>query len=81
MTDFTYRWNLSDLKKVKKNNLKVFSCFACGGGSTMGYKMAGYDVIGCNEIDPEMINIYNNQLRERRKDEPIIPRTVRTRKS
>ena len=29
----------------------------------------------------QMINIYNNQLRERRKDEPIIPRTVRTRKS
>lgn len=25
-------WELSDLQKVKKNNLKVFSCFACGGG-------------------------------------------------
>lgn len=37
---------------------KVFSCFACGGGSTMGYKMAGYDVIGCNEIDPKMNACY-----------------------
>jgi len=55
---FTYKWNLSDLKEVEKNNLKVFSCFACGGGSTMGYKMSGFDVIGCNEIDPEMIQIY-----------------------
>ncbi len=50
----SYRWNLTDLEKVDKNNLKVFSCFACGGGSTMGYKLAGFDVIGANEIDPKM---------------------------
>ena len=50
----TYKWNLTDLEKVKKNGLKVFSCFACGGGSTMGYKLAGFDVIGANDIDPEM---------------------------
>jgi len=56
--EFTYKWNLTDLAKVKKNGLKVFSCFACGGGSTMGYKMSGFDVIGCNEIDPEMMKVY-----------------------
>jgi DNA (cytosine-5)-methyltransferase 1 len=50
----TYKWFLSDLKKIKKNDLKVFSCFACGGGSTMGYKLAGMNVLGANEIDPEM---------------------------
>lgn len=50
----SYKWYLKDLEKVEKNNLKVFSCFACGGGSTMGYKLAGFDVIGANEIDPEM---------------------------
>jgi len=55
---FTYKWNLKDLEKVEKNNLKVFSCFACGGGSTMGYKMSGFDVIGCNEIDERMIRVY-----------------------
>jgi len=56
MTEFipTYRWRLSDLDKVQKNGLKVFSTFACGGGSTMGYKLAGMDVIGANDIDPEM---------------------------
>lgn len=56
MSDYipNYRWNLTDLEKVKKNGLKVFSCFACGGGSTMGYKLAGFDVIGANDIDPEM---------------------------
>lgn len=50
----SYKWYLKDLDKVKKNGLKVFSCFACGGGSTMGYKLAGFDVIGANDIDPEM---------------------------
>ena len=29
-----------------------------GGGSTMGYKLAGYDVIGCNEIDPRINKCY-----------------------
>lgn len=58
MDNFTYKWNLTDLVKVKKNGLNVFSCFSCGGGSTMGYKMSGFNVIGCNEIDPEMMEIY-----------------------
>lgn len=51
-------WNLSDLNDVPKNGLKVFSCFHCGGGSTMGYKLAGYDVLGGVEIDPKMMQIY-----------------------
>ena len=53
-----YEWKLQDLEKVKKNGLKVFSCFACGGGSTMGYKLAGYEVLGCNEIDPKLMATY-----------------------
>ena len=55
-------WNLSDYREGKigspKNGLKVFSCFHCGGGSTMGYKLAGFDVMGGVEIDPEMMEIY-----------------------
>ena len=47
-------WNLSDLKFVPKNGLKVMSTFSCGGGSTMGYKLAWCDVIAANDIDPEM---------------------------
>lgn len=57
-SNFIYKWKLSDLEQVQKNGVKVFSCFSCGGGSTMGYKMAGCDVIGCNEIDPEMMVVY-----------------------
>lgn len=51
-------WNLSELAQVEKHGLKVFSCFHCGGGSTMGYKLAGYDVLGGVEIDPEMMRAY-----------------------
>jgi len=53
-----YRWTFKDYEKVVKHNKKVFSCFACGGGSTMGYKLAGYDVIGCCEIDKKMNELY-----------------------
>src|SRR6187551_1489004 len=60
--NFTYRWNLSDLEKVPKKNIKVFSTFSCGGGSSMGYKMCGYDVIGCLEIDPKINAIYKKNL-------------------
>ena len=52
----SYKWSFKDYPE--KNGLKVFSCFACGGGSTMGYKLAGFDVIGCNEIDPKMNKVY-----------------------
>jgi len=54
---FPYRWNLKDAVFTKDKG-KVFSCFACGGGSSFGYKLAGFDVLGCNEIDPKMIEAY-----------------------
>lgn len=54
---FNYLWTLKDADFTKDKG-KVFSCFACGGGSTMGYKLAGYDVIGCNEIDAKINRIY-----------------------
>ena len=57
MIDIKYEWNLKDAKFTKDKG-KVFSCFSCGGGSTMGYKLAGFDVIGCNEIDKKMMEVY-----------------------
>lgn len=53
-----YEWYLSDLNKIKKNDYKVFSCFSCGGGSSLGYKLAGFNVIGNCEIDKRINNIY-----------------------
>lgn len=52
-----WKWSFSDYPK-EKNGLKVFSCFACGGGSTMGYKLAGCEVVGDLEIDPRMNEVY-----------------------
>lgn len=48
---FNYKWTLKDANFTKDRG-KVFSCFACGGGSTMGYKLAGFDVIASffNEV-------------------------------
>ena len=54
---YNYEWYLKDTNFTKDKGL-VFSCFAGGGGSTLGYKLAGFDVIGCNEIDKKMMDIY-----------------------
>ena len=58
---FPYNWNLKDgypAKGIEKNNLKVFGTFICGGGSTMGYKLAGYTHLGGVEIDSQVAEIY-----------------------
>ena len=53
-----WKWTMAEDYPKEKNGLKVFSCFACGGGSTMGYKLAGCEVLGCCEIDPKMNEVY-----------------------
>lgn len=61
MPKFDYVWKLSDgfpQKNVPFHGTTVFSTFACGGGSSMGYKLAGYDVIAANDIDPKMQMVY-----------------------
>lgn len=56
-------WFLTDLDTVKKNGIKVMSTFACGGGSSMGYKRAGCEVIAANDIDPEMAWHYQKNIK------------------
>ena len=72
---FPYEWNLSDgypSPGIDYHGSKVFSCFACGGGSSMGYKLAGYDVLGYNEIDKRMAECYDiNHNPKLRYVEPI----------
>lgn len=58
---FSYKWNLSDgypTKGIEKNQYNVFGTFICGGGSTMGYKLAGFNHLGGVEIDPEVADVY-----------------------
>lgn len=57
---FPWKWYLKDLPKPTRG--KVFSTFACGGGSSMGYKRAGYEMVGCCEIDPAINKIYKANL-------------------
>lgn len=56
-------WYLKDLKNVPQNGLKVMSTFSCGGGSSLGYKLAGCNVIAANDIDPEMAYHYKLNLK------------------
>ena len=46
------------MQYLPKIKVRFSLVFQVGGGSTMGYKLAGYDVIGCNEIDPRMMKVY-----------------------
>jgi len=58
---FPYRWKLADgypAKGIPYHGRKVFGTFICGGGSTMGYKLAGFDHLGGVEIDPKVAAVY-----------------------
>lgn len=58
---FNYKWYLKDgypAPNIQKNNYNVFGTFVCGGGSTMGYKLAGFNHLGGVEIDPKIANVY-----------------------
>jgi DNA (cytosine-5)-methyltransferase 1 len=54
---FNYKWYLKD-GYPEKNGFKVFGTFICGGGSTMGYKLAGFEHLGGVEIDPPIADVY-----------------------
>lgn len=43
---------------LRKTKARSFRVSLVGGGSSMGYKLAGFDVIGCNEIDHRMMYAY-----------------------
>ena len=55
---YPWKWKLSDLPAPEKDAPTVFSTFSCGGGSTMGYKRAGFRVLGNVEIDPRVEDVY-----------------------
>ncbi|MBP7174250.1 MAG: hypothetical protein KBA33_09330 [Cloacibacterium sp.] len=50
MINIGYDWSLKEAYP-KPTSLKAFGAFVCGGGSTMGYKLAGFNHLGGIEID------------------------------
>ena len=58
---FPFRWNIADgypAKGIEAHNSTVFGTFICGGGSSMGYKLAGYHHLGGVELDPKVAETY-----------------------
>lgn len=63
-----YKWTLAEANAngtFSGKRGKVFSCFAGCGGSSMGYKLAGFDVIGRCELDPKQAKLYDTNLHPR----------------
>jgi DNA (cytosine-5)-methyltransferase 1 len=57
MRKLKYDWTKQN-DYPSENGLNVFGTFVCGGGSTMGYKLAGFHHLGGVEIDKRMSQIY-----------------------
>lgn len=58
---FPYKWYLKNgypSAGIEAHGKKVFGTFICGGGSTMGYKLAGYTHLGGVEFDPKISKVY-----------------------
>lgn len=58
---FSYEWRLSDgypAKGIESHGSTVFDTFVCGGGSSMGLKLAGYHHLGGVELDEKVAAVY-----------------------
>ena len=65
--------DLKDLPNVKKNGYSVISTFSGCGGSSLGYKLAGYDVKCAVEFIPNAAETYRANF----PDTPVIEKDVR----
>lgn len=56
-------YTMADVAKVEgTNGLTVASTFSGGGGSSLGYKLAGFKVVYANEFVPEAQNTYRKNF-------------------
>jgi len=55
-------WYLSDLVEPAPDAPRLISTFSGGGGSSMGYKLAGINVVHACEIDAKMFNVYKRNI-------------------
>jgi len=53
-----FKWSIKELDNIPRQDIKVFSCFSGGGGSSLGYKLNGYNVLGNIEIDKKQNKNY-----------------------
>jgi DNA (cytosine-5)-methyltransferase 1 len=49
---------MSEIARIKPNGLKVISTFAGGGGSSLGYRMAGFKVLWASEFIDAARDVY-----------------------
>jgi DNA (cytosine-5)-methyltransferase 1 len=57
MNNLFYDWSIEKANFTKDKG-NVFGTFICGGGSSFGYKLAGFNHLGGVEIDKEVAEIY-----------------------
>lgn len=60
---FSYLWKMKDgypAPGIEKHNRTAFGTFICGGGSSMGYKLAGFNHLGGVEIDQKIASVYQS---------------------
>lgn len=55
---------MAEINKIKWNGLKVASLFAGAGGSSLGYRMAGFRIIYANEFVPVAQESYRANMRK-----------------
>lgn len=51
--------SMAEIAEIPWNGYNVISTFSGGGGSSLGYRLAGYRVLWANEVDQEAQNTYN----------------------
>lgn len=56
--------SMAEVKSTKPNGFEVASTFAGGGGSSLGYRMAGFKVLYANEFVPEARETYKANASE-----------------
>lgn len=66
--------SMRDIKAIKHNGFNVVSTFSGGGGSCLGYRMAGYKVLWANEFIPAAQETY----KANHPDSILDPRDIRT---
>lgn len=50
--------SMDEIRALEPNGIKVISTFSGGGGSSLGYRMAGCTVIGASEFVPAAYEVY-----------------------